>query len=82
MRVLNYDYSKLRGKIREVLGNESNYSKKLNISASSTSAKLNGHIPFSQEEITSSIKILGINESEIHDYFFTSKVENNSTKNN
>lgn len=73
------DYSKLRGKIREVLGSESKYAILLDLSEASISAKLNGKVPFSIEEIDKSVKILEIPETQIYEYFFTKKVENIST---
>ena len=75
-----FDYSKLRGKIKEVLNNESNYAGLLGISNASVSAKLNSKVPFSITEMDKSIVALKIPKEEIYDYFFTKKVEKNSTK--
>ena len=75
-----FDYSKLRGKIKEVLNNESNYADLLGISNASVSAKLNSKVPFSITEMDKSIVALKIPKEEIYDYFFTKKVEKNSTK--
>jgi len=73
------DYSKLRGKIREVLGSESKYAVLLGLSEASISAKLNGKVPFSIEEMDKSIIALDIPTDKIYEYFFTKKVENIST---
>lgn len=72
------DYSKLRGLIREKLGSESNYASLLNLSEASISAKLNGKVPFSIEEMDKTISKLDIPTNQIYEYFFTKKVENNS----
>lgn len=74
-----FDHSKLRGRIKEKLGNETIFAEALNISNASVSSKLNGNVPFSIFEIDVAVEILEIPTSEIYDYFFTRKVENNST---
>lgn len=70
-----YDFSKLRGKIKEKLGSESEYAKLLNLSNSSISAKLQSQVPFSLKEIEITINRLDIPVVEIYDYFFIKKVE-------
>lgn len=75
-----YDYSKLKGRIREYLGNDSACSEKLGIAISSMSMKLNSQSPFSLKEMDMLISLLSIPKEEIYDYFFTKKVEKNSTK--
>ena len=75
-----FDYSKLRGRVKEILNNESNYADLLGISKASVSAKLNSKVPFSITEMEISISALKIPREEIYEYFFTKKVENNSTK--
>ena len=77
---MNHDYSKLRGKIRECLGSETKYAEFLGLSTASISAKLNGKVPFSLEEMDKTIEKLNIKSEQIYEYFFTKKVEKNSTK--
>lgn len=74
--IRNYDYSKLRGRIVEKLGNSKNYAIKLNISDTSLYKKLNNKVPFTQDEIMSSMQedILDIKSDEICNYFFKQKV--------
>lgn len=74
-----YDYSKLKGRIKEILGDQGKYAELLNISNASVSAKLNGKVPISITEMDVSIEVLKIPKEEIYSYFFTKKVENNST---
>ena len=74
-----YDYSKLKGRIREKIGSQREYARLLNISNASASAKLNSTVAFSITEMDKSLKILDIPVEQIYDYFFTKKVENNST---
>lgn len=74
-----YNYDKLRGKIREVLGTESKYAELLGLSNASVSAKLTSQVPFSIKEIDISVDILKLQPEEIYTYFFTKKVEKKST---
>lgn len=75
-----YDYSKLKGRIKEILGSQDKYAEILGVSNASVSAKLNGKVPISITEMDISIEALKISKEEIYSYFFTKKVENNSTK--
>lgn len=75
-----YNYNKLRGKIREIFGTQEKYAEELGISVTSINYKLNNKVPFTQDEITKSIKILNINSMEVQDIFFTLEIENNSTE--
>lgn len=74
-----YDYRKLRGKIREVFGTQSIFARELGLSEASLSAKLNNVVEWTQEEIETSVYILGIPWKELPEYFFTPKVEKIST---
>lgn len=74
-----FDYSKLKGKIREKFGSDEKYAEILGISKASVSAKLNSKVPFSITEMDKTILALEIDKEEIYEYFFTKKVEKNST---
>ncbi len=74
-----YDYSKLKGKIREVFGTQSAFATAIGLSDVSVSNKLNNLIDWKQEEMEKSVEQLNIPFSEIHVYFFTKKVEKCST---
>ena len=76
----NYDYSKLKGKIKEVYNLQSSFANALEISETSLSKKLNNIVTFSQDEIKKAKEILNLSDKEVFEYFFTSKVELNSTK--
>lgn len=75
-----YDYSKLKGKIKEVFGTQGAFASAIGLSDVSVSNKLNNINDWKQEEIEKSVEQLEIPFSEIHVYFFTKKVENNSTQ--
>ncbi len=72
-----YNYSKLRGKIREIYGTQENFSEELGISSASLSAKLNNHVDFSQTEISAIVKLLEIPAAELSLYFFLPQKPNN-----
>ena len=71
MEKINYDYSKLRGRIVEKKGNIKKFSSDLGISETSLSNKLNNKTSFTQDEILESIFILEIDNKCIKDYFFS-----------
>jgi transcriptional regulator with XRE-family HTH domain len=69
-----FDYSKLRGRIREILGTQSAFAKLLNISEATLSKKLNNDAEFTQGEMNLSSEVLNFPLSEIPVYFFNPKV--------
>ena len=72
--MIKFDTKKLRGRIKEVYGNESCFSKDIGWSHTTQSSKLNGVSYFNQYEIFKAAKLLGINDSSIYPYFFTFQV--------
>jgi len=70
-----FDYSKLRGKIREKFGTEGEFAKALGISKTSLSDKLNNKVSFTSSEINKACKLLDIPTRFIPIYFFTPKVK-------
>lgn len=71
-----FDYSKLRGRIVEKYGNQSEFAKAMEWSERTLSCKMNGKIPWKQTDICRAIKVLLLSENDIQDYFFTAKVQN------
>lgn len=72
---MNFDYSKLRGKIREMFRTQNAFAEAMGISTTSLSAKLNNQVEFSQKEIDLATELLKIKKSEIPAYFFTLEVQ-------
>lgn len=70
MITTQYEYRKLIGRIIEKYGTRKAFAEKLGISENSMSLKLNGKTGFSQDEMTRWGELLGIDVSEIGDYFF------------
>lgn len=77
---MNFEYSKLRGKIKEVFGTQDNFAKALGIGRVSLSQRLNNYLDFSQEEINKAYILLNLSKEEIPIYFFSTKVQKNELK--
>lgn len=75
-----YDYSKLKGRIVEKLGNQSVFAEKMQLSEPTIYNKLNGKIEFRQSEILNACNVLDIEEENIKAYFFDYEVKKNLTK--
>lgn len=77
-----YDFSRLRGRIREKLGSEAKFAEKLKISPASLSSKFNNKSDFTASEISRATDedVLDIPLDEIGINFFNQKLELNSTK--
>ena len=75
-----YDYSKLKGRIKECFDTQSEFAQELKISDTSLSNKLNNKTPFDQDEIQESIEVFNLSPIETIEYFFTKKVDKISTK--
>ena len=70
---MRFNYSKLRGKIKECFDTQSRFAKKVGISERALSMKLNNLSCFTQEEMLKIIQHLNIQSEEISDYFFRIK---------
>ncbi len=70
MGVKDFDYSKLKGRIREVCGTYSVFAEKLGCSLNTLSSKLNNKNEFTQSDIIKSTRILNIDVNEVPAYFF------------
>ena len=68
---MKYDFRKLRGKIVEVFGKQEAFAKALGLSQRSLSLKLNNERYFKPYEISKAIELLGLNLTDIPEYFFT-----------
>lgn len=75
MENVEFDYRRLRGKIREVFGTESAFSKAMGIGRTSMSQRINNISEFSSHEILRASKLLMIPSEEIPQYFFEEKVQ-------
>ena len=75
LKLREYDYSKLLGRIKEKVSNNAVFSSQLGISERTLSVKLNNKVDFRQREITRACEVLDIDDKDIHTYFFTFKTQ-------
>lgn len=80
MKKIEFDYSKLKGKIKEEMGTQTSLARKLEIDETTMSNKLNNNTYFTQVEIAKICTILHINFLNIPKYFFNQKVRENEQK--
>lgn len=66
-----YEYNKLRGRIIERYGSQSKFAEVVGISTNSMSKKMTCATQFSQDDIELWCSLLGIEKSEIPDFFYT-----------
>lgn len=71
---VEFDYSKLVGRIIEKYGTRRRFGKTLGVSNTTLYERLSNRLPFTQDEIIKSIELLDIPHNEITKYFFTPKV--------
>ena len=72
---MEYDYSKLLGRIKEICGGQLEFSKRMGLSERTVSLKLNNKIPWKQPEMEKAAQVLQFPISEIQIYFFALKVQ-------
>ena len=77
MGLLEYDYSKLDGRITEIFGSRRKSAEAIGRSERTVSLKMNNKIPFDQGEMEQSADVLNFPVEELGEYFFTRKVQNN-----
>ena len=70
-----FDYSKLRGKIKEVFGTQEKFADAMSMSTVTMSAKLNGKGDWTQVEMNHACDLLGVPYDFIPILFFTKKVK-------
>lgn len=70
-----FDYSKLRGRIKEIFGTQDDYADAIGLGRVSVSQRLNNQLDFSQQEMFKSAEVLRFPKGQIPEYFFTTKVQ-------
>ena len=67
---MEFNNSKLRGKIRELFGTEQKFSDAIGIAKSALSAKLNNNSEINRDEMLKMIDLLNIKKEDIFEIFF------------
>lgn len=71
-----FNYNKLRGRIVEIYGSQIEFAKAMQWSERTLSLKMNGKIPWKQTDIVTAVRLLGLSDSDIQEYFFAVEVQN------
>ena len=71
-----FNYNKLKGRIIEIFGSQYEFAKAMNWSEKTLSLKLNGKVPWKQNDILKAVSLLKLTENDIQEYFFTLEVQN------
>ena len=74
---MNYNYSKLRGRIVEKYGTASAFADALGIHKTQLSAKLNNKVDITKQDISTWSDLLNISMEDYGTYFFTKEVKCN-----
>lgn len=71
---MDYNYSKLRGAIKEHYGNQVDFARSMGMSPTTLSLKLNNESDWTQAEMSRAMDLIGIETSEVPAYFFAPMV--------
>lgn len=72
---MEYDYSKLKGRVVECFGTQEAFARSIGMSPAGLSAKLRNLTGFTQDEICNACSALKIPARQISQFFFTHKVQ-------
>lgn len=72
---MDFNYDKLRGRIKEVCGTQDTFALALGMGRVSLSQRLNNQLEFTQADIYKSCEILRLRHEDIPEYFFAVKVQ-------
>ena len=72
---IEFDYSKLRGRIIEKFGTMRSFSASMHMHANTLSRKMGNTLVWNQEEMLRAMELLDENPKKIKDYFFVLKVQ-------
>lgn len=72
---MSFNYSKLRGRIKEKYVTQENFAQKMGVSRTTLSQKLNNINEFTQQEINKAVELLDLPVEEIPIYFFVIEVQ-------
>lgn len=70
-----FDFSKLRGRIKEIYGTQTAFAVAMLMNEATLSNKLNNNVEFSPKEIIRACLLLSIELKDVNIYFFTLKVQ-------
>lgn len=65
-----FNYRKLKGRIVEICGTQSEFANRMKTSERTISLKLSGKIPWKQYEILKALEVLELSVDDVQEYFF------------
>ena len=68
---MSFNYSKLLGRIKEIMGTQETFAETMMLSEKTVSMKLNNKIAWKQTEILKACELLDIPPEDVYLYFFT-----------
>lgn len=77
---MQFDYEKLKKKIKSVYGTQEIFAEALGIGRVSLNLRLNNKAEFSQDEINKACDLLGLRRNDIPRYFFAENVQKHERK--
>ena len=72
---MEFDYSRLIGRIKDRCKTQEEFAKRIKMGRVSINKRLNNKLDFDASEIQAACEVLDIPKEEIPDYFFTRKVQ-------
>lgn len=70
-----FNYDRLRNRIKEIVGTQDNFAKKIGLGRVSVSQSLNNQREFSAGEMLKAAQVLQFSTEEIPTYFFSEEVQ-------
>lgn len=67
---MEYDYSKLKGRIKEIYNTQGRFAEEVGLSERTISLKINNKANFNQDEIIMILNKLNLNITDAQSYFF------------
>ena len=77
--MVEYNYSKIKGKIKELGLTQSDFARKIGITEQTLSLRFSNKRSFRQDEITKIMALFSEPIENVHIYFFNKKVQKNRT---
>lgn len=75
-----FNYDRLRNRIKEIVGTQDNFAKKIGLGRVSVSQSLNNQREFSAKEMLKAAQVLQFSTEEIPAYFFSEEVQKRERK--
>lgn len=72
---MSFNYRKLKGRIVEICGSQTEFAKAMKLSERTISLKMQGKVQWRQNEIIKALQILKLTPDDVQEYFFDLEVQ-------